>query len=110
RDHAAVDQRRDRYAIAALQDELQQYIAGVGIDALLAGLFAAGRRPGVQRVVESGERKMLLRPRWMIGRQKQPRCVADQLADGDLPDVVTVQLGDVFRHRFVELELATQDR
>ena len=110
RDHAAIDQRDDRRAIAAFQHELQQHIAGVGIDALLAGLFVAGRRPGVERIVEAGERKMLLRPGRMIRRQQQPRCVADQLADGDVADVVAMQLGDIFRHRFVELELAAQHR
>ena len=42
----------DRLAEAPLEHELKQNVSGMGVDALLARLFAVWWREGIKRVVE----------------------------------------------------------
>ena len=105
-ENTALDQRRDRHAIALLQHQLQQDIAGMAVDALLARLLSLLGRPGVEHRDELIAAEGLVRPGRMIGRQQQPRCMVDELADRDAADIVPVQLGQILADGIVQPQLA----
>jgi hypothetical protein len=55
--------------VAAFEGNLQQHVACMCIDALLAGLDACGRRPSVERVEKLGKRVGFIRPGRVVCRQ-----------------------------------------
>ena len=81
RQNAAFDELSDRNSVATLKCELEQDVARVTIDALLAGLFAGARRPGVQHVDEFGQgvRRLATADDPSAARTG---CVGRELADG----------------------------
>src|SRR5439155_19552625 len=108
RQNTAFDKLSDRNAVATLKCELEQDVARVGIDALLAGLFAGARRPGVQHVDEFGYGVRGVWPRRVIRRQQEAGCVGHELANGYPTDIIAVQFGDVFVDGVVQPQFAAE--
>ena len=106
RQNTAFDKLSDRNAIATLKCQLEQDVARMSIDALLAGLFAGARRPGVQHVDEFGQGVRGVWPRRMIRRQQETGCVGRELADGYPTDIIAAQFGDVFVDGVVQPQFA----
>ncbi|MEY9557503.1 hypothetical protein ABIF67_011626 [Bradyrhizobium japonicum] len=99
---ALFEQGCDRSAVAALEYELKQHVTGMAVDALLAGRLAGLRLPGVEHVDELRPRERVVRPGWMVGRQQDARRVRGELANGDAADIVSGELGQIFRQGIVE--------
>jgi hypothetical protein len=108
RQNPAFEKLSDRNSIATLKCKLQQDVARVSIDALLAGLFAGARRPGVQQVDEFRQGVRGVWPRRMIRRQQETGCVGHELANGYPTDIIAVQFGDVFVDGVVQLQFAAE--
>src|SRR6185295_5323063 len=108
RQNTVFDKLSDRNSIATLKCELEQDVARVRIDALLAGLFAGAGCPGVQHVDEFGQGVRGVWPRRMIRRQQETGCVGHELAYGYPADIIAVQFGDVFVDGVVQLQFAAK--
>ena len=102
------DKLTDRSTVATFERELQQHIPRMCIDALLPRLLARLRRPCVEHIEKLLQRKRIVRPWRMIGRQQESGRMRCQLTDRHAFDVVAAQLRDIPARRIVQTEFATK--
>src|SRR5579862_8840888 len=86
RDHAALEEFADRHPVTALERELQQHVAGVRVDVLLAGCASFRKLPVLEHPDELRQRVAPRRPGRLIGWKQQAGGVGRELADRDAAD------------------------